>query len=174
MKTKFIILCLCLYSFSLHSQTSVSPFTLKEVGETTFLRLKNLQIIERTDPFDPYYEFVKYDELIKKQNEVFQTVFKSLLPEKKELLDPVTYCFYLDKDLKIYGFTLSFPSKEKSQLLEYEDLFFQFGNELKKIDLSVYLRPYTKERFQGSIYYLFFSRLKGMSEGKRYNPESTI
>lgn len=79
----------------------------------------------------------------------------------------MTYCFYIDKDLKIYGFDLSFPTKYKQQVAQWEEEIFRFGDEFKKTDLSKYLKPYHKERFQGSIYYIKFSRLKGMSKDKR-------
>lgn len=171
MKTKYMILGLSLTCLSLYGQTETAHFSIKEFEHSTLLQVKNFQMLPRSQSSDPYYDFKNYEELLRIQNDLFHTLFESILPGNKEVLDKVTYCFFLDKDLKVYGFDISFPTQQKEQMLEWEKPLYQFGEEFKKIDLSLFLRPYSKNLFEGSIYYILFSHMKGMSEGKRYYPE---
>lgn len=171
MKTKLIILKVCLACLSLHAQTETAHFSIEDLKYSTLFSVKNLKMIERTEPFDPYYDFMNYEELVYMQNELFHRIFKDLLPDHKEILDDVTYRFYLDKELKAYGFYVSFPTENKPRMLEWEEQLFQFGNEFAKLDFSHFFRPYDKKLFQGSIYYVLFSHMKGMSEGKKYSPD---
>ncbi len=171
MRTKYIILGFCFVCLSLHAQTETTHFSIKDLKYSTLFYVKNLKMIKRTEPFDPYYDFMNYKELIHIQNDLFQRIFQHLLPANKKILDDVTYRFYLDKDLKAYGFYVAFPTENKPYMLEWEEQLFQFGNEFSQLDFSRFFRPYDKKLFQGSIYYVLFSHMKGMSEGKKYSPQ---